>query len=292
MVLNRAMFLRPKNQLEGSSEQLEEQKSQPQETRLSCSGCGREVPVSEIRNHHYICPLCGFYWKMPARVRLQEIAEEGSLIELDEELSSRDLLNFPGYEGKLAAACKMSGENESVITGTARINGVPCAMFAMESQFMMGSMGTVTGEKITRLFEYALQQRLPVVGFCLSGGARMQEGILSLMQMAKVSGAVQRHSEAGLLYIAVLQNPTTGGVTASFAMEGDIILAEKGALIGFAGPRVIEQTLRQKLPENFQSAEFVREKGFVDAIVERNQLKGLLGRLLHMHQKGTAHGSL
>ena len=143
MVLNRAMFLRPKNQLEGSSEQLEEQKSQPQETRLSCSGCGREVPVSEIRNHHYICPLCGFYWKMPARVRLQEIAEEGSLIELDEELNSRDLLNFPGYEEKLAAACKMSGENESVITGTARINGVPCAMFAMESQFMMGSMGTV-----------------------------------------------------------------------------------------------------------------------------------------------------
>lgn len=196
MVLNRAMFLRPKNQLEGSSEQLEEQKSQPQETRLSCSGCGREVPVSEIRNHHYICPLCGFYWKMPARVRLQEIAEEGSLIELDEELSSRDLLNFPGYEGKLAAACKMSGENESVITGTARINGVPCAMFAMESQFMMGSMGTVTGEKITRLFEYALQQRLPVVGFCLSGGARMQKGILSLMQMAKVSGAVQRHSRS------------------------------------------------------------------------------------------------
>lgn len=292
MVLNKELFLRPKNQLEGSSESQEAQQENVQEERLPCGGCGRDVPVSEIRNHHYICPLCGFYWKMPARVRLQEIVEADSFVEFDAEMESHDLLHFPGYEEKLAIARRKSGERESVITGTARVEGVPCALFAMESQFMMGSMGTVTGEKITRLFEYALHKQLPVIGFCLSGGARMQEGILSLMQMAKVSGAVQKHGEAGLLYIAVLQNPTTGGVTASFAMEGDIILAEKGALIGFAGPRVIEQTLRQKLPENFQSAEFVQEKGFIDAVVERHQLKGLLGRLLHMHQKGAADGCI
>ena len=288
MVLNKELFLRPKNQLEGSNDQSSKQ----QEQLFTCSGCGKEFPLIEIKKNDYICPFCEFYWKMPARVRLLNIAEDDTFRELDAEMEAQDLLAFPGYKEKLSVARKKSKERESVITGIAEVDGISCALFAMESEFMMGSMGSITGEKITRLFEYATQHHLPVVGFCLSGGARMQEGILSLMQMAKVSGAVQRHSQAGLLYIAVLQNPTTGGVTASFAMEGDIILAEKGALIGFAGPRIIEQTMRQKLPENFQRAEFVRQKGFIDIVVDRRHLKEILNKLLHMHQKGGADGSI
>ena len=178
-----------------------------------------------------------------------------------------------------------SGESESVICGTARIGGFPCGLCVMDSSFMMGSMGTVTGEKITRMFEYATEHGLPMVVFTVSGGARMQEGIMSLMQMAKTSGAVKRHSDAGLFYITVLTDPTTGGVTASFAMEGDIILAEPKALIGFAGPRVIEQTIRQRLPQGFQRSEFLQEKGFVDAVVSRKDMKDTLANLLSLHTK-------
>ncbi|MBR5445119.1 MAG: acetyl-CoA carboxylase carboxyl transferase subunit beta, partial [Clostridia bacterium] len=189
----------------------------------------------------------------------------------------------PDYEKKLEIARLETGEKEAVITGTARIGGHPCALFVMDAAFMMGSMGTVVGEKITRLFEYATEKRLPVIGFTCSGGARMQEGVLSLMQMAKISGAIRWHSSAGLLYIAVLTDPTTGGVTASFAMEGDIIAAEPGALIGFAGQRVIEQTIGQKLPEGFQKSEFQLEHGFCDLLIGRVNMAKTLADLLMLH---------
>ena len=198
---------------------------------------------------------------------------------------SSDPLNFPGYGEKLARAAEESGENEGVICGLGAVDNMQAAVFAMEPGFMLGSMGVAVGEKITRLFELAAKEGLPVIGFTLSGGARMQEGILSLMQMAKTSGAVKLHSDAGLLYIAVLCDPTMGGVTASFAMEADIILAEPGALIGFAGPRVIEQTIRQTLPEGFQRAEFLLEKGFIDAIVPRAALRETIARLLRLHRR-------
>ena len=200
------------------------------------------------------------------------------------EMKSGNPLNFPGYRDKLETVRSASGEEEAVICGTAKIGGQNCCLFVMESYFMMGSMGSVVGEKITSLFEYALEHRLPVIGFTVSGGARMQEGLLSLMQMAKTSAAVKRHGDAGLLYIAVLTDPTTGGVTASFAMEADIILAEPGATVGFAGARVIEQTTRKALPKGFQKSEFVLEHGFIDKIVPRSEQKKLLTKLLEMHE--------
>jgi acetyl-CoA carboxylase carboxyl transferase subunit beta len=203
---------------------------------------------------------------------------------------SKDVLGFPGYVNKLENTRNACGENEGVVCGRAKIGGNDCGLFIMDPYFMMGSMGTVVGEKITRTFEKATELKLPVVGYTVSGGARMQEGILSLMQMAKTSGAVMRHSDAGLLYITVLTDPTTGGVTASFAMEGDIILAEPGALIGFAGARVIEQTTRKKLPAGFQRAEFLLEHGFVDAIVPRSEQKEKVAKLLKMHTGGDANG--
>ena len=193
------------------------------------------------------------------------------------------MLNFPNYEDKLKAAQEASGANDAVSYGIAETGGVKYVLFVMNSEFMMGSMGRVVGEKITRAFELALKEKLPLIGFTTSGGARMQEGIFSLMQMAKVSGAVKRHKDAGLLYITVLTDPTTGGVTASFAMEGDIILAEPHALVGFAGARVIEQTTGQKLPQGFQRAEFLLDHGFADAIVPREELKNKLESLLKLH---------
>ena len=203
-----------------------------------------------------MCRKCGHHFKVTARQRIRILTDRHSFHEQDKELESVNLIDFPGYDKKLENARKNSGEKESVVWGTAEIDGNPCVLCVMDSNFMAGSMGTITGEKISRAFEYAADHRLPAVVFTASGGARMQEGILSLMQMAKTSGAVKRHSDAGLLYVTVLTDPTTGGVTASFAMEGDIILAERGALVAFAGPRVIEQTIRQKLPQGFQQSEF------------------------------------
>ena len=197
-----------------------------------------------------------------------------------------------GYAAKAKGSRLKTRENSAVVTGEGKLAGMDCAFFAMEGQFMMGSMGSVVGEKVTRVFERAAERGLPVIGFTVSGGARMQEGILSLMQMAKTSGAVKRHSDAGLLYVTVLTNPTTGGVTASFAMEGDIILAEPGALVGFAGPRVIEQTMRQKLPKGFQSAEFLMEKGFLDGVVPRSEMKETLTTILRLHKGGSSYGSV
>ena len=227
---------------------------------------------------------CGYHYRIGARQRILYLCDENSFQEHHPSVLSDNILDFPGYDKKLRTALSDSNEMESVITGTGRIGGHTCAIFAMEPNFMMGSMGIVTGDKITALFEYATERRLPVIGCTVSGGARMQEGIYSLMQMAKISGAVKMHSDAGNLYIVILTDPTMGGVTASFAMLGDIILAEPRARIGFAGARVIEQTIRQKLPAGFQSAEFLLEAGFVDEIVPRKNMKSYLEKLLLLHK--------
>jgi acetyl-CoA carboxylase carboxyl transferase subunit beta len=249
---------------------------------IVCESCKRRHSITDIENNYFVCPNCGEHYRIGARARIVRFADEGVFTEMDAELQSKNVLKFEGYDKKLETA-RASGETEAVITGTLAVNGIKAAVFALEPHFMMGSMGSIVGEKITRLFEYATREFLPVVGFSVSGGARMQEGILSLMQMAKTGGAVKKHSLAGLLFISVLTNPTTGGVTASFASLGDIIIAEPGALVGFAGPRVIEQTIRKKLPAGFQRAEFVLEKGFIDTIVARGEQRDVIGNLLHMH---------
>ncbi len=222
---------------------------------------------------------------MSAKERFALISDEGSFVELDAGLKTGNPLQFPGYEDKISLEQDKSGIKEAVVTGLCKIGGIECVMGVMDSKFMMGSMGSVVGEKLTRAFERATKEKLPVIVFSTSGGARMQEGIVSLMQMAKVSAAVRKHSDEGLLYISVITDPTTGGVTASFAMLGDIILSEPNALVGFAGRRVIEQTINQKLPEGFQRAEFVLEHGFIDKIVDRRVLKETLLSILRIHVK-------
>ena len=284
--LKKFFIRKPKNALEGSDEAAAPQQSAqgaaiPAKLAEKCPHCGQIVLSDEMEENHNICPKCGHYKKMAPRARISMCCED--FTELFSEEQAENLLAFPGYDEKLASLRKATGEKDGVVCGTARIGGVPCAVFAMDHRFMMGSMGHTVGEKIAKTFEYATEHKLPVVGFVLSGGARMQEGIVSLMQMAKTSAAVAKHGEAGLLYISVLTDPTTGGVSASFAFEADIIMAEKGALIGFAGPRVIEQTIRQKLPEGFQRAEFLQQKGFVDLIVERKEMKDKLAALLRLH---------
>lgn len=259
-------------------------RTKPEQEKLVCKKCGSETVLSEIVANNMICPYCGAYMRMSARSRIELVADTDSFCEMYSELSSQNLIDFPDYDEKLKKAEAQSGEKDAVVCGTCSIGGTKTAIFVMDSGFMMGSMGTVVGEKITRIFEYAAENRLPVIGFTTSGGARMQEGIFSLMQMAKVSGSVKLHSDAGLLYIAVLTDPTTGGVTASFAMEADITIAEPKALIGFAGARVIERTTGEKLPQGFQRSEFQLEHGFVDMIAERPQIKNILANLLKMHE--------
>lgn len=276
-------FLKPKNELENQGESADNHPYIPDELWVKCPTCKNVVLSSDLLENFKVCPKCGYHFRIAARQRIEMTVDGNSFQELDADMTSSNIIDFPDYNRKLKNARINSGENESVITGTAKIGGYDVVIAVMNSQFMMGSMGTVTGEKITRAFEYAAENNLPVIVFTVSGGARMQEGILSLMQMAKTSGAVKLHSDAGLLYITVLTDPTTGGVTASFAMEGDIILSEPHALIGFAGPRVIEQTIRQKLPKDFQSAEFLLEKGFVDSVVQRSQMKPTLTKLLKLH---------
>lgn len=229
--------------------------------------------------------------RMAARDRIESITDKGTFIEYDMDLKTVNALDFPNYMEKIKTAMENSNEKEAVITGEGKIMGRDCVICAMDSNFMMGSMGSVVGEKITRAIEKAIEKRLPAVIFTASGGARMQEGILSLMQMAKISAALGRLGEAGLLYISVLTDPTTGGVTASFAMLGDIIIAEPGALIGFAGPRVIEQTIKQKLPAGFQRAEFLQEKGFIDKVVHRKNMKSVLSKILKIHTLGGETGA-
>ena len=224
--------------------------------------------------------------RINSRERINRLMDENTFLEFDKDLKTTDPLKFPDYNEKISIAMEKTNENDAVITGECCIGGEKTIICVMNSYFMMGSMGSVVGEKITRAIEIAISKRLPVIIFSASGGARMQEGILSLMQMAKTSAALGRLSDNGLLYISVLTDPTTGGVTASFAMLGDIIIAEPGALIGFAGPRVIEQTIRQKLPEGFQRSEFLLKKGFIDKIVKREDMKETLSRILHMHSIG------
>ena len=251
---------------------------------IKCPNCGTTHFQNILAKYQYVCPECQFHHKMNAWTRINITIDKGTFKEIDKKLKSTDPFNFPEYEDRLKKAMKETGENEAVLCGEGKIEENPVALFVMETRFIMASMGSVVGEKITRLFEYAIQNKLPVIGFCASGGARMQEGILSLMQMAKTSAAAKKHSEAGLLYIAVLCHPTTGGVTASFAYLGDIIIAEPKALIGFAGPRVIEQTINQKLPEGFQRAEFLLEHGMLDKVVPRSMMKETLANILNIHK--------
>ncbi|GAA0789564.1 acetyl-CoA carboxylase carboxyltransferase subunit alpha [Hathewaya limosa] len=250
---------------------------------IKCNCCKKIVYKKDIENSLMTCSECGTCFRLAAKERIKYTIDSGTFKEMDKDMKSENPLNFPGYNKKIEVLMENKNLNEAVITGVGKINGINVAIGVMDSQFMMGSMGSVVGEKITRLFELAKKKRLPVILFTASGGARMQEGMFSLMQMAKVSAAIKKHSEKGLLYITVLTDPTTGGVTASFAMQGDIILSEPKALIGFAGKRVIEQTIKQKLPEEFQSAEFLLDKGFVDKIVKRKDMKETLAKILSVH---------
>ena len=277
---------KPKNELEAGGRTAPPAAAE-NELNKQCPNCHKSLPLSVLWENANTCP-CGYHFRMNPRQRLDFLADPGSFTELFGEFSPSDPLDFPGYRKKLEKTQASCRERDAVLCGTAAIGGEKCALFIMDPYFMMGSMGMLVGEKITRLFEYAADQRLSVVGFTVSGGARMQEGILSLMQMAKTSGAVKRHSDAGGFYAAVLTNPTTGGVTASFAMEGDVILAEPEATIGFAGARVIESTVRKKLPPGFQTSEFLLEHGFVDAIVPRIRQRETLSWLLRMHRGGEA----
>ena len=248
-----------------------------------CNMCGQPVYVEDVRSNHYICPKCKGYFRLHAFQRIGMIADEETFEEWDKEMEFANPLDFPGYDKKVAAAREKTGLSEAIVTGSCQIDGQRAVLGVCDARFIMSSMGHVVGEKIARAVERATKEKLPVILFACSGGARMQEGIISLMQMAKTSAALKRHHEAGQLYVSVLTDPTTGGVTASFAMLGDIILAEPGALIGFAGPRVIEQTIGQKLPDGFQRAEFLLEHGFIDRIVPREEMKKTLSKILALH---------
>ncbi|WP_105144974.1 acetyl-CoA carboxylase, carboxyltransferase subunit beta [Streptococcus suis] len=254
----------------------------PDELFSKCPAC-KVILYKNDLGLEKTCQHCSYNFRITAQERLALTVDDASFEELFTGIETTNPLDFPNYLEKLAATRQKTGLDEAVLTGKAKIGGQPVALGIMDSHFIMASMGTVVGEKITRLFELAIEERLPVVLFTASGGARMQEGIMSLMQMAKISAAVKRHSNAGLFYLTVLTDPTTGGVTASFAMEGDIILAEPQTLVGFAGRRVIESTVRENLPDDFQKAEFLQEHGFVDAIVKRQNLPATISRLLRMH---------
>lgn len=253
-----------------------------------CNKCGAAIIAEDVKNGYYICPKCHGYFRVHAYRRIEMIADEGSFEEWDKEMDFVNPLDFKGYEDKINHLKERTKLNEAVVTGKVMINGNPAVVGVCDGRFMMASMGWIVGEKITRAVERATEEKLPVMIFTCSGGARMQEGIVSLMQMAKTSAALKKHSDAGQLYVSVLTDPTTGGVTASFAMLGDIILAEPKALIGFAGPRVIEQTIGQKLPKGFQRSEFLLDHGFVDRIVEREELKDVLTQILEMHHSADA----
>jgi len=250
---------------------------------FKCPRCQATNPLSKYEELHRVCPSCNYHGRLSARERIAITVDRESFKEFDADMKSGNPIDFPEYNEKQEQLRENTGLNDAVVTGTALIKGSPVVIGVMDSRYMMGSMGSVVGEKITRAFEYATKNNLPVVMFTAAGGARMQEGIVSLMQMAKTSGAVKFHSDSGGLYITVLTDPTTGGVTASFASLGDIIIAEPKVLIGFAGRRVIESTIKQRLPDDFQLAEFMFEKGFVDMIVERKKMRSVLSHLLKLH---------
>ena len=258
----------------------------PGDRLVTCPKCGGETGRREMVLRLSVCPKCGYHFPIGAYRRLSMVLDPGTFRELNESLPAMDPLSFPGYKEKLDKARQKTGLNEAAVTAVGAIGGYKCVVGVLDSRFFMGSMSAAVGEKITRAIEYAGKNKLPLILFSASGGARMQEGIFSLMQMAKTSAALARLDEKGLLYISVLTDPTTGGVTASFASLGDIILAEPGALIGFAGPRVIQQTIGETLPEGFQRAEYQEEHGFVDAVVPRSQMRDTLSQLLRLHEKG------
>lgn len=250
---------------------------------FKCPRCQSIVTLARYEELHRVCPNCNYHGRLSAPDRIAMTVDKESFNEFDSDMLSCDPISFPDYPKKQQELRESTGLKDAVITGTANIRGIKAVIGVMDSRYMMASMGSVVGEKITRAFEYATEHKLPVIMFTASGGARMQEGIVSLMQMAKTSGAVKLHSDAGGLYITVLTDPTTGGVTASFASLGDIIIAEPKVLVGFAGRRVIESTMKQRLPEDFQLAEFMQEKGFIDMIVERKKIRSTLANLLSMH---------
>jgi len=256
----------------------------PKGLLFKCPRCSNNTFMEDFAANGKVCPHCNYHSRLTARERLDITIDKDSLEEFDADMISGNPIDFPDYENKQQVLREKTGLKDAVVTGRAKIRGEDIVIIVMDSNYMMASMGSVVGEKIARAFEYAAEHRLPVIAFTASGGARMQEGIVSLMQMAKTSGAVGRHSDAGLLYITVMTDPTTGGVTASFASLGDIIIAEPKVLIGFAGRRVIEGTIRQRLPDDFQSAEFMLENGFVDMIVERKRMRRTLAHLLKLHK--------
>ena len=249
-----------------------------------CDSCKEIIYKEELHKNLSVCPNCGKHFRLSARRRIKQIADEGTFEEIGADILTKDPLSFEGYLKKVEMLKEKTKIDEAVKCGICEIEGQKAVIGVMDGNFLMGSMGSAVGERITLAIETAIERKLPVVMFCVSGGARMQEGIISLMQMAKTSSAIAKLNEAGLLYISVLTDPTTGGVTASFASLGDIILAEPKALIGFAGPRVIEQTIKQKLPEGFQSSEFLLEHGFIDKIVERKDMKSTIAKIIRMHE--------
>ena len=253
---------------------------------VKCDECKEIIYKEDLHDNLSVCPNCGKHFRLSARRRIKQIADEGTFKEIGENILTKDPLNFEGYLKKVESLKEKTKIEEAVKCGTCEIEGQKVVLGVMDGNFLMGSMGSAVGERITLAIETAIKENLPLIMFCVSGGARMQEGIVSLMQMAKTSSAIAKLNENGNLYISVLTDPTTGGVTASFASLGDIILAEPKALIGFAGPRVIEQTIKQKLPEGFQRSEFLLEHGFIDKIVERKDMKETLAKLVRLHIKG------
>ncbi|MET4560893.1 acetyl-CoA carboxylase carboxyl transferase subunit beta [Lysinibacillus parviboronicapiens] len=263
-----------------------QEKAFPEGLMTKCPECRHIQLTKELEKHHKVCTKCGHHFKMTAQERVTYFLDEGSFVSMDDHLQTSNPLGFPAYVEKITADQQKTGLNEAVLTGLGTLDGEEIVVAIMDSHFRMGSMGSVVGEKITRAVEKATELRLPFIIFTASGGARMQEGVLSLMQMAKTSVALKRHSEHGLLFISILTHPTTGGVSASFASVGDINIAEPQALIGFAGRRVIEETVREKLPSDFQTAEFLLEHGQLDAIFHRKDLRNQVVVLVKMHTKG------
>lgn len=255
----------------------------PEGMWIKCTSCKENIYSNDLEETKNVCPNCDYHFPISSWERINLLFDEDTFIEIDEDITSSNPIGFPDYEKKIKHMTLKTGIKEAIVTGYGEIKGQKAVISVMDSRFMMGSMGSAVGEKITRAVEKSIELRIPLIIFCASGGARMQESIFSLMQMAKTSAALRKHRDEGLLYISVLTHPTTGGVTASFAMLGDIIIAEPKALIGFAGPRVIEQTIRQKLPQGFQSSEFLLEKGFVDKIVKRDDMKNTISRILALH---------
>lgn len=278
------LFSVVKTRFNGDSKAEEIKKTNiPSDLLYKCPRCQTVMFMEDFKANRKVCSNCNYHARITARERLEMTVDKESFNEFDKDMKSKNPIGFPQYDEKQRKIREATGLTDAVVTGTALIRGFKTVIAVMDSNYMMASMGSVVGEKITRAFEYATEHKLPIVVFTASGGARMQEGIVSLMQMAKTSGAVARHSEAGLLYITVLTDPTTGGVTASFASLGDIIIAEPKVLIGFAGRRVIEGTIKQRLPDDFQSAEFMLENGFVDMIVERKRMRRTLSHLFRLH---------